>query len=138
MLREALGTIDVELSISFVNDEIMQSLNEKWRGKDSTTDVLSFPMMEPDEIEEILEQADSDEPTPPVMLGDIVISLDVVYERSPGHEMEDIARLVAHGIAHLMGHDHHTDEETFAMRVMEHRLLSVIGMDHLLALGEQE
>lgn len=86
----------MSLSLIIVNDKQMRDINFQYRDLDKTTDVLSFPDTEED------------------YLGDIFISLDKVklqaveYEHS---EMEEFARLLIHGILHLMGYDHIKDED---------------------------
>ena len=96
------------LSLIIVNDKQMRDINFQYRDIDKTTDVLSFPDTEED------------------YLGDIFISLDKVklqaveYEHS---EMEEFARLLIHGILHLMGYDHIKDEDHEVMVKKEEELL---------------
>ena len=88
------------LTIAFVSDAKMCELNRTFRSKNSTTDVLSFNA-EPDEF------AEEDD-----YLGDIVISLEQArrqaHENNLDFEME-IKQLILHGILHLCGYDHETD-----------------------------
>lgn len=87
-------------TIAFVSDKKMSELNRDFRGKNSTTDVLSFPY-EADEF-------DADDS----FLGDIVISLEQAkrqaIENNLTLEME-VKQLILHGILHLLGYDHETD-----------------------------
>ncbi len=86
-------------SIAFVSDRKMRDLNREFRGEDSTTDVLSFPF-EPEEFE-------SGE-----ILGDIVISVEQAARQAEenGLTLEvEIRQLILHGILHLCGYDHETD-----------------------------
>ena len=98
----------MSLSLIIVNDKQMRDINFQYRDIDKTTDVLSFPDTEED------------------YLGDIFISLDKVklqaveYEHS---EMEEFARLLIHGILHLMGYDHIKDEDHEVMVKKEEELL---------------
>ncbi|HOH59131.1 MAG: rRNA maturation RNase YbeY [Bacilli bacterium] len=98
----------MSLSLIIVNDKQMRDINFQYRDLDKTTDVLSFPDTEED------------------YLGDIFISLDKVklqaveYEHS---EMEEFARLLIHGILHLMGYDHIKDEDHEVMVKKEEELL---------------
>lgn len=87
-------------TIAFVSDRRMRELNNEFRGKNSTTDVLSFPF-EPDEFD-----ARDD------FLGDIVISLEQAQKQAAenGLDLEtEIKQLILHGILHLCGYDHETD-----------------------------
>lgn len=111
---------DCELSLSLVGDRAIRRLNRTWRKKDKATDVLSFP------------SGDAPPGTPgPRLLGDVVISLDTArrqakeYERSLDVEM---ARYLAHGILHLLGHDHEKPTEARRMASLEERLLGGRGM----------
>jgi probable rRNA maturation factor len=117
---ERLELRNCELSLSLVGDRAIRRLNRTWRKKDKATDVLSFPA------------GDAPPGTPgPRLLGDVVISLDTArrqakeYERSLDVEM---ARYLAHGILHLLGHDHEKPSEARRMASLEERLLGGRGM----------
>jgi probable rRNA maturation factor len=104
------------LSILFIGDRAMRSLNHTWRSKDSTTDVLSFPLRE-GKFPHIQ----------PDMLGDIVISIPVAARQADeaGHPLNvEIERLLVHGLVHLLGFDHERGLlEARQMKRMEQRLL---------------
>ncbi|HUR99963.1 MAG TPA: rRNA maturation RNase YbeY [Pyrinomonadaceae bacterium] len=91
---------DKDFSIAFVSDRRMKELNSFFRGKDSTTDVLSFPH-------------EADEFDPDVSnLGDIVISVEQAERqaRENGLTLQaEIKQLILHGVLHLSGYDHETD-----------------------------
>ena len=92
--------LDRTFTVAFITDDRMRQLNEMFRGKDSTTDVLSFPH-EPDEF-------DPDESN----LGDIVISAEQAQKQAAenGLTLEiEIKQLILHGLLHLCGYDHETD-----------------------------
>lgn len=97
-------TVELEgrrFSVAFVSDRRMTELNRFFRGKDSTTDVLSFPY-EPDEF-------DSDSSN----LGDIVISVEQAEKQSRENGLaleNEIKQLILHGVLHLCGYDHETDD----------------------------
>lgn len=98
-----------EVSISFVDNEEMRSLNSEYRGIDKETDVLSFPMVEfvEDDLEE--EEEDAEYIDEEIALGDIVISMERAMEQSEdyGHSFErELAFLLVHGMLHLLGYDH--------------------------------
>ena len=99
---------EYEVSISFVDNEEMRSLNMEYRGIDKETDVLSFPMVE--FIEAGLEEEDENaEYIEEIALGDIVISMERALEQSEeyGHSFNrELAFLLVHGMLHLLGYDH--------------------------------
>lgn len=103
-ILDALGLIDVELSIFLTNDATIRKLNAEWRHLDKATDVLSFPQHEGVHCKPRLLKA-------PVglMLGDIVVSVQTAKRqaRAIGHNLEaELQRLLVHGILHLLGHEH--------------------------------
>jgi probable rRNA maturation factor len=111
---------DVEVSVKLTSDEEVRSLNAAWRGKDRATNVLSFPMAEP----EALERAH--------LLGDIVLAYGVcaaeAAEKSVPVETH-AAHLLVHGTLHLLGYDHETGEEDAeAMEAVERQALAALGI----------
>ncbi|HET7784330.1 MAG TPA: rRNA maturation RNase YbeY [Myxococcales bacterium] len=101
------------LSLALVSDREMRALNLRWRGKDSTTDVLSFPLQERG------------------ALGDVVISLPAARRqaREGGWPLSvELRRLLAHGLLHCRGYDHQTAKEAKRMARAEQRLLGARGM----------
>ena len=101
-----------EFSVAFVSDRRMTELNKMFRGKDSTTDVLSFPH-EADEFDLNEEN-----------LGDIVISVERadLQARENGLTLElEIKQLMLHGVLHLLGYDHETDSGEMNKRELELR-----------------
>ena len=111
-LSEAEGRT---LSVAFVSDRRMTELNRFFRGKDSTTDVLSFPS-EPDEFELNSEDSHS--------LGDIVISAEQAERQARESRLSldlEIKQLILHGLLHLCGYDHETDNGQMNKRELELR-----------------
>jgi probable rRNA maturation factor len=109
-----------ELSISLVTDEEIQALNRTWRKKDAPTDVLSFS------VGEGLDGAGHGR-----VLGDVVISLDTAKRQAKTLERtlrEELVRYLAHGILHLLGHDHHKHQDAQKMAALENALLAAPGM----------
>lgn len=118
--------MDAEISLSFVTLEEIHELNREYRGVDSPTDVLSFPMFE--SIEE-LKQAQGLEGEE-ILLGDVVICMDKVLQqaREFGHSRErETVYLFTHSVLHLIGHDHMTAEEKNVMRLKEKEVMAKIG-----------
>lgn len=88
---EGLGYRERELSVLLTDDEGIRELNRRFRGKDKPTDVLSFPMEDP------------------CLIGDIAVSMERARAQAAEFgvsENEELARLLVHGILHLIGHDH--------------------------------
>lgn len=107
-----------ELAVVFVDNDAMSTLHQEWMGLDGPTDVMSFPM---DELRPGTQQAPAEG-----LLGDIVISPEVATEHAErgGHSVADeLALLVTHGLLHLMGYDHHDDEEKQQMFSLQDQLL---------------
>lgn len=102
---------DAEISVTLTDNAAIHEMNKEHRGVDRPTDVLSFPLYEADEIDDMYE---SDEETDePVALGDIVVSLEKAEEqaREYGHGMErEVAFLCVHSVLHLLGYDHELGE----------------------------
>ncbi len=99
-------------TIAFVSDRKMRELNKQFRGKNSTTDVLSFPF-EADEFE-----FDADN------LGDIVISIEQAQKQAAENNLDlelEIKQLILHGILHLCGYDHETDNGEMNRRELQLR-----------------
>ena len=115
--------INTEVSISFVDDTAMAELNERFRGMEGPTDVLSF---ECDNIDDDITAADG--PSCPVYeLGDIIVAPDVAARQSTefGNSFEqEVSLLIVHGLLHLCGYDHIVDEEAEVMEARERELLT--------------
>ncbi len=100
-MLDYLGLDNVEVSVLLVDNEEIKKLNEEWRKKDKPTDVLSFPINE-------------ETPYGCKILGDIVISIPYAKEHAKefGNSFkEEMIRLLAHGLLHLLGYDHEKSEE---------------------------
>lgn len=115
---------DVEVSITFVDDEAITDLNRDHRGLAKPTDVLSFSQLEGEDMPAMPEG----EPLP---IGDIVISLERCLEQAAdyGHSFErELGFLTAHGMLHLMGWDHQTPEDEAAMMAKTEEILAGLGL----------
>jgi probable rRNA maturation factor len=116
MLRH-LGREEHELSILLTDDAFIQTLNETHRGKNRPTDVLSFSQNEGEGTPTPMDHG---------LLGDVVISLDTAERQALGRKhslVDEVSFLLAHGILHLLGYDHQTDEEEAIMNAMTSRLV---------------
>jgi probable rRNA maturation factor len=125
-LLAATGRPAATLSLSFVGDAAMRRINREHRGKDATTDVLSFPLYEPFAVPRRPTPDD-----PELLLGDVIISVDVAKRQAAAYDAsleDEIERLLVHGIAHLLGHDHEEEHERRRMVREEKRLARAIGL----------
>jgi len=113
-----------ELSVFFVDEERMTSLNVEHMGGDGPTDVLAFPIDGPELVGNATTTTNDQ---PPRLLGDIFVCPAIARRnaRTHGKTFEDeIALLVIHGVLHILGHDHAEDEEKRIMRQRERMLLA--------------
>jgi len=119
-ILSGLGKPDGEVSVLLTDDAEIRSLNRQYRGIDKPTDVLSFSQLEGDAVPPR---------NGPLILGDIVISLDRTREQAgdSGVSVEkELRRLFIHGLLHLVGYDHEgSPEEAKKMKNMEDRLFRV-------------
>ncbi|PIC81120.1 rRNA maturation RNase YbeY [Sporosarcina sp. P18a] len=117
-----------ELSITFMDDESIQAVNAEYRGKDRPTDVISFALEELSEGEvAIVQESDM-----PVVLGDIVISIDTAKRQAIeyNHSFErELGFLALHGFLHLLGYDHLDEEEEREMFGRQTEILTEFGLD---------
>lgn len=117
-----------EVSVLISDDENVKMLNAEHRGKDSATDVLSFPMLEFDEEGNALDEDDFGG----LLLGDIVISLQRAYAQAKeyGHlPLREVGFLCAHSTLHLLGYDHEDSEQSrLIMREKEEKALGALGL----------
>lgn len=124
-LADAVAVI--EIAVRLTSDDEVHQLNAQYRGKDKPTNVLSFPMIEPDLIEALTQNSDDGE----VILGDIVLAHGVCATEAEekGITVEDHAtHLIVHGVLHLLGYDHQGDSEAEAMESMERAALDTLGI----------
>lgn len=124
--EEKIEKLNFYLSVTLTNPEQIHKLNKEYRNVDRATDVLSFPMFEKEEIDEIVSKQIKN-PIPEV-LGDIVISIEKVKEQANeyGHSFErELSYMLVHGFYHIMGYDHIEEEEDkVKMRAKEEVVLS--------------
>ena len=112
------GEDNAEVSIALAGDAQVRDLNLRWRGKDSATNVLSFPA--PEAV-----------PDGSRFLGDIVLAFETI-EREAADEAKPlshhVAHLAVHGTLHLLGYDHENDSDAAAMERRERDILARIGV----------
>jgi probable rRNA maturation factor len=113
-------------SVLFTSDDEVHVLNREWRQRDKPTNVLSFPMLEREELEDLTPDG------PPEMLGDIALAYATCAREAAekGVTLEAHAtHLIVHGFLHLAGHDHvDSDEQAEAMEALETAILAKLGI----------
>jgi probable rRNA maturation factor len=129
------GLAETSISLCWTNDAHMSQLNENFRGKESPTNVLSFP---------VDEEGDSGEDDLSI-LGDIALGREIILKEAEDGGItphDHIIHLLAHGVLHLLGYDHEDDEDAKEMEACETRLLARVGIanpyDEVLIKSAQE
>jgi probable rRNA maturation factor len=110
-----------DATLVLTDDAEMRSLNRTWRGKDYTTNVLSFPAGEP------FGEAHGE----PSSLGDVVLAAETVVEEAKRKDIpvaDHATHLVVHGMLHLLGHDHERDADAERMEALETKILADLGI----------
>lgn len=113
---------EMEVSVTFVDNEKIRELNRQYRNIDKPTDVLSFPLED--------ETFESDEPMPR-FFGDIVISIPKAKQQALDYNhsfQRELAFLAVHGFLHLLGYDHQTEEEEKIMFQKQKEILEKHGI----------
>ena len=121
----ATGSRPVELSVRLTGDEQVRALNEQWRGKDVPTNVLAFPMAEPEELQAACRDG------PGLMLGDVVLAHGVCAAEAEAKGVaiaDHAAHLLVHGTLHLLGEDHCDEQSAARMEEREVRALARLGI----------
>ena len=117
----------IELAVRLTSDDEVHQLNLQYRHKDKPTNVLSFPMIQPDLLETVTANSDDGE----VILGDIVLAHGVCAREAEERGIstaDHAAHLIVHGTLHLLGYDHQGDAEAEAMEDMERAALADLGL----------
>lgn len=132
--NEGIDPEYVEISVTFVDEDEIKSLNERHRNIGEVTDVLSFPQYEnPGAIKEELNdtyiRAEHDNIL--VTLGDVVICREKIQEQAEymGHSFErELLYLFTHSVLHLLAYDHVEPEDYLKMREAESKTMDEIGL----------
>lgn len=117
----------IEISVRLTSDDEVQALNRQYRGRDKPTNVLSFPMVQPDLLATVSANSDDGE----VLLGDIVLAHGVCAAEATekGIALEAHAtHLIVHGLLHLLGYDHQGSAEAEEMESLERDILARLGL----------
>jgi len=114
---------ETEISVLFTDDKFIRSLNNKYRGIDKPTDVLSFSLQEG--------AIKSPEVESNKLLGDIIISAETAQRQADNlnHSLEkELTVLLIHGLLHLTGHDHEKGKDYKIMREKESEMLKIFDL----------
>lgn len=113
-------------SLLFTSDAAIHALNREWRGRDKPTNVLSFPMLEREDLLALAPKG------PPELLGDIALAHETCAREAveKGVSLEEhAAHLLVHGLLHLAGHDHEiSPADADAMEALEIKALAILGI----------
>ncbi|MCB9492658.1 MAG: rRNA maturation RNase YbeY [Epsilonproteobacteria bacterium] len=124
-MLEAIGYVDFDLSIVFVSKKKIRELNKQYRCKDRATDILSFPFHDIKAGEKITIQHEDEK-----NLGDLIVCPEYTAQDAATNwscsYLERLPVLLAHGIAHLLGHDHINDVDYKKMQKIEHMMLKAV------------
>ncbi len=115
-----------EVSFLFTDDATIQGINNEWRGKDKPTNVLSFPAFP-------LRPGMAPKP----LLGDIVVALETVQREAIEEQKtfeNHLTHMFVHGLLHLLGYDHETDDDAEQMEHLERQILETLAIPDPYAL----
>lgn len=116
--RKEYAENEYYLSLTITTNDVIQEINNTYRGKNMPTDVISFAYNETENV------------GPLNVLGDIIISIDRVKEQAEdyGHSVErEFYYVLCHGMLHLLGYDHIDEEDKKIMRKREEEILNVFN-----------
>ena len=109
-----------EFSILLTNDKEMKKLNNKFRQKNKTTDVLSFPFYKKKELKKKLKKEKE------IYLGDVIININKIKKSNKPHFRKEFNKLLIHGLTHLFGYEHKKDKDYYLMKKVEKKFLSYL------------
>jgi probable rRNA maturation factor len=124
IVKRELGPGSYTIALHLVGDGTIRELNREHRGVDLHTDVLAFPLHDPNGMRFVIP------PGQPSNLGDVVVSHPRVRAQAEeyGHSSDrELAYLVTHGVLHLLGYDHVAEDERVRMRAREEEALGPLG-----------
>ena len=120
--------VPVSVSVKLSDNAEVHALNLEWRDKDKPTNILSFPMLDDEELDALLAGTYD---APEIMLGDIILAYETCTAEAEDKQIsvaDHATHLVIHGMLHLLGHDHVDDEEAEAMEALEVKALASMGL----------
>ena len=126
---ENMRNLNLYISITLTTPEEIKNINSQFRKIDKETDVLSFPMFEKTEIDNIIKIGKNEVFE---TIGDVIISVERVKQQANeyGHSFErELSYMVVHGFYHLMGYDHMNDNDKIQMRQKEENVLNMLNIN---------
>jgi probable rRNA maturation factor len=117
---------EIEISVRLTSDEEVHTLNRQYRQQDKPTNVLSFPMVQPDLIESLSNTDDGE-----ILLGDIVLAHGICAREADERNVslqDHATHLMVHGVLHLLGHDHMDDAQAEAMEAIEQAAMAALNL----------
>lgn len=120
--------VPVSVSVKLSDNAEVHALNREWRDKDKPTNVLSFPMLDDEELDALTEGKYD---APEIMLGDIILGFGICADEAAEKGIplaHHATHLVIHGMLHLLGHDHIDEEDAEAMEALEVKALASMGL----------
>lgn len=136
VLKEENLTADkVYISIETVSKEKIRQINKEYRNIDKSTDVLSFPIYDREEIK-LLSKQKGNKKIREIELGDIFLCLEVISKQEREYStgiLREILYMITHGVCHLVGYDHMIEEEKKEMRTLEEKILNKVGVGKINA-----
>jgi len=135
-LRYLKVPYEAQLEVYIADEDYVWDLNKRFRNIDSTTDCLSFPMVDYDaplDFSYVLKDPGAylDPETGAIMLGDIIICAGRVFEQAQeyGHApLREFDFLIVHSLLHLLGYDHINDEDRRIMEKIQKEILESAGI----------
>jgi probable rRNA maturation factor len=130
MAELADSVVPVSVSIKLSDNAEVHALNREWRDKDKPTNVLSFPMLDDEELDAVLNGTYD---APEIMLGDIILAYETCVAEAKENDIpiaHHATHLVIHGMLHLLGHDHIEDDEAELMEALEVKALASMGLNN--------
>ena len=114
---------DIFFTLLLSNDKEIKLLNKKFRRKNKTTDILSFPFQTKPELKIKIKKEKE------IYLGDIIINLNKIKNKKVLKYFKfEFDRLWIHGLVHLLGHDHKKDKDFLKMRQIEKKYFDIVNV----------
>jgi probable rRNA maturation factor len=146
-------TARLSISINLSDNDEVHALNKQWRGKDKPTNVLSFPMLDEHQLQQLRHSREGGNPSPDgdvtprqvidprlrggddtgceLLLGDLILAHTVCASEAAEKAIplpQHVTHLIIHGTLHLLGYDHIEDEEAEDMEALEVKALASLGL----------
>lgn len=132
-----LATVDAafEIAVRLTSDDEVRTLNRQYRHKDAPTNVLSFPMIQPDLLA-TMALADGGPGAArgyngETLVGDVALAYETCAREAEERDVplaDHAAHLIVHGVLHLLGHDHMTEHDAEAMEAIEREAMAALGL----------